>query len=70
MFPALAAKFADSVTVAGDSELLAGSFKRWLLVANYRKEWSVPVRVKVFDLTGWALATRRRQRDPVLAYPK
>ena len=45
--------FPDSVSVAGDSEFLAGGFKRWLLGSTYRKEWSVPIRVKVFDMTGW-----------------
>lgn len=50
---AIVASFPDSVTAVGDSEFLAGSFKRFLLGANYRKEWSVPIRVKVFDMTGW-----------------
>ena len=45
--------FPDSVTAVGYSGFLAGGFKRWLLGANYRKEWAVPVRVKVFDMTGW-----------------
>jgi hypothetical protein len=49
----LAKTWPDSVTVAGDSEFLAGGFKRWLLGTNYRKEWSVPIKVKVFDMTGW-----------------
>ncbi|GGB15674.1 BamA/TamA family outer membrane protein [Puia dinghuensis] len=46
-------RFPDSVTVVADSEFLAGGFHRWLLGANYRKEWSVPVKAKVFDMTGW-----------------
>jgi hypothetical protein len=45
--------FPDSVTAVGDAEFKAGGLKRFLLGANYRKEWSVPVRVKVFDMTGW-----------------
>jgi hypothetical protein len=46
-------KFPDSVTVAGDTEFLAGGMRRWLLGDNYRIEWSVPLKVKVFDMTGW-----------------
>src|SRR5260221_2102760 len=49
----LARSFPDSVTVAGNTELLAGGFKHWLLGTNYRKEWSIPIKVKVFDMTGW-----------------
>ena len=45
--------FPDSVTVAADSEFIAGGFKKLLLGKNYRKEWSAPVKVKVFDMTGW-----------------
>jgi hypothetical protein len=45
--------FPDSVTVAADSQFLAGGFKRFLLGNNYRREWAVPMRVKVFDMTGW-----------------
>ncbi|HWB92886.1 MAG TPA: hypothetical protein VG605_13575, partial [Puia sp.] len=45
--------FPDSVTAVGDPEFLAGGFKRFLLGSNYRKEWSAPIRVKVFDMTGW-----------------
>jgi hypothetical protein len=44
---------ADSVHVPADTEFRAGGFKRWLLGANYRKEWGTPVPVKVFDMTGW-----------------
>ncbi|HEV2481604.1 MAG TPA: hypothetical protein VGS79_18160, partial [Puia sp.] len=51
--PAVVRSFPDSVTAVGDSEFLAGGFKRFLLGTNYRKEWSVPIRVKVFDMTGW-----------------
>ncbi|HEY6901067.1 MAG TPA: hypothetical protein VI233_10505, partial [Puia sp.] len=49
----LARTWPDSVTVAGDSAFLAGGFKRWWLGSNYRKEWAVPIKVKVFDMTGW-----------------
>jgi hypothetical protein len=50
----LVKSFPDSVTAVGyPSFLAAGGFKRWLLGGNYRKEWAVPVRVKVFDMTGW-----------------
>jgi hypothetical protein len=45
--------FPDSVLVAGNPDFPAGGFKRFLLGANYRKEWVVPVKVKVFDMTGW-----------------
>lgn len=55
---AVVRSFPDSVTAVGDSEFLAGSFKRFLLGANYRKEWSVPIRVKVFDMTGWTPVQR------------
>lgn len=51
--PAIVRSFPDSVTAVGDSEFLAGRFHRFLLGANYRKEWAAPVRVKVFDMTGW-----------------
>ena len=50
---AIVRSFPDSVTAVGDSEFLAGGFKRWLLGATYRKEWAAPIRVKVFDMTGW-----------------
>jgi len=50
---ALARTFPDSVTVTPAPYFLAGGFKRFLMGANYRKEWAAPVRVKVFDLTGW-----------------
>jgi len=46
-------KYPDSVTVAGYTGFKASAFKRMLLGANYRKEWAVPVRVPVFDLSGW-----------------
>jgi hypothetical protein len=45
--------FPDSITAVGYKGFLAGGFQRWLLGANYRKEWAVPIRVKVFDMTGW-----------------
>jgi hypothetical protein len=50
---ALARTFPDSVTVTPAPYFLAGGFKRFLMGANYRKEWAAPVRVKVLDLTGW-----------------
>ena len=44
----------DSVTVVADSQFVsAGGFKRWLLGSNYRKEWSVPLRVPVLNMAGW-----------------
>jgi hypothetical protein len=43
-------KFPDSVTVAAASYYKAGSFKKWLMGANYRKEWTEPVRVPVFNI--------------------
>jgi len=50
----LARTWPDSVTVIADSEFVsAGGFSRWLLGTNYRKEWSVPVKVPVFDMSGW-----------------
>ncbi|HVW61264.1 MAG TPA: BamA/TamA family outer membrane protein, partial [Puia sp.] len=48
------AKFPDSMTVVaykGFAE--AGGMKRFWLGANYRKEWATPIRVPVFDMTGW-----------------
>src|SRR3984957_10342200 len=50
---ALARTFPDSVTVTPAAYFLAGGLKRFLIGANYRKEWAAPVRVKVLDLTGW-----------------
>ena len=50
---AIVGSFPDSVTATGYRGFLAGGFKRWLLGSNYRKEWAVPIRVKVFDMTGW-----------------
>lgn len=50
---AIVGSFPDSVTVTGYRGFLAGGFKRCLLGSNYRKEWAVPIRVKVFDMTGW-----------------
>lgn len=55
---AIVRSFPDSVTVVAESDFLAGGFKRWLLGANYRKEWSAPVKVKVFDMTGWTPVER------------
>ena len=51
--PAVVRSFPDSVTAIGDPEFMAGSFQQFLLGSNYRREWSVPIRVKVFDMTGW-----------------
>jgi hypothetical protein len=42
--------FPDSVKVVAASYYKAGKFKKWLLGANYRKEWTEPVKVKVFDI--------------------
>lgn len=50
---AIVRHFPDSVTAIGDPEFLAGGMKRFFLGANYRKEWSIPIKVKVFDMTGW-----------------
>jgi len=50
---AIVRSFPDSVTVVGDSSFPAGGFHRWLLGSNYRKEWSAPIKVPVFDMTGW-----------------
>ena len=56
--PEVVKRFPDSVTMPGDSEFEAGGLKRLLLGSNYRKEWSVPIRVKVFDMTGWTPVQR------------
>jgi len=45
--------FPDSVTMVGDAHFGAGPLKKLFFGANYRKEWAVPVRVKVFDMSGW-----------------
>jgi hypothetical protein len=50
--------FPDSVTVAADTEFLSGRFKHLWLGHNYRQEWAVPVKVKVFDMTGWTPVER------------
>lgn len=50
---ALQQSFPDSVTVVASPQFRAGPFKRFLLGDNYRKEWGTPVRVKVFDMSGW-----------------
>jgi Omp85 superfamily domain/Calcineurin-like phosphoesterase len=50
---AYARSFPDSVTVAHAAYFGTGGLRKFLLGANYRKEWSIPVRVKVFDMTGW-----------------
>ena len=51
---ALVRTWPDSVTVVADSQFIsAGGFKRWLLGTNYRKEWSVPLRVPVLNMAGW-----------------
>ena len=49
----LAKTFPDSVTVVGYPGFTAGGFKRFLLGSNYRREWGLPIRVKVFDMSGW-----------------
>ncbi len=51
-------RFPDSVTVVGDPEFQAGGLKRFFLGSNYRKEWSTPIKVKVFDMTGWTPVQR------------
>jgi hypothetical protein len=43
-------KFPDSVTVVAAPYYKAGKFKKWLLGTNYRKEWTTPVTVRVFDI--------------------
>jgi hypothetical protein len=50
--------FPDSVTVAADTEFLSGWFRHLWLGRNYRQEWSVPVKVKVFDMSGWTAVER------------
>jgi hypothetical protein len=50
--------FPDSVTVAADAGFLSGVFKHLWLGGNYRQEWAVPVKVKVFDMTGWTPVER------------
>jgi Omp85 superfamily domain len=50
--------FPDSVTVAADPEFLSGRFKHFWLGRNYRQDWAVPVKVKVFDMTGWTPVER------------
>jgi len=48
------AKFPDSMTAVGYAAFAkAGAVHRLLLGSNYRKEWAAPVRVPVFDMTGW-----------------
>lgn len=42
--------FPDSITIPGPVNFKAGGVKRFLLGKNYRKEWSQPIRVKVFDM--------------------
>jgi hypothetical protein len=50
--------FPDSVTVAADAAFLSGGFKHLWLGRNYRLEWAIPVKVKVFDMTGWTPVER------------
>jgi len=45
--------FPDSVTVTAAPYFAAGGLKKAILGANYRKEWATPIRIKVFDMTGW-----------------
>lgn len=40
----------DSVTTVPAPYYQANSFKKWLMGANYRGEWTQPVKVKVFDI--------------------
>lgn len=42
--------FPDSIKVVAAPYYRAKRFKRWLLGENYRKEWTEPVNVKVFDI--------------------
>lgn len=42
--------FPDSVTVAAADYYKAGRFKKWLMGANYREEWTQPIRVPVFNI--------------------
>ena len=42
--------FPDSVKVVAAPYYKAGKFKKWLLGANYRNEWTEPVKVRVFDI--------------------
>ncbi|WEK36590.1 MAG: BamA/TamA family outer membrane protein [Candidatus Pseudobacter hemicellulosilyticus] len=46
----LAVALPDSVTAPGYQYYAAGKFKQWLLGSNYRKEWTTPLRVPVFDM--------------------
>jgi Omp85 superfamily domain len=46
----MVSSFPDSVTVAASKKFKAGGFKRFLLGANYRKEWNQPIRVEVFNM--------------------
>jgi hypothetical protein len=55
---AIVRSFPDSVMVVADSDFQAGHLKRRLLGTNYRKEWSVPMKVRVFDMTGWTPVER------------
>lgn len=54
--PAVTAKdeknfsFPDSMTVAASKKFAAGGLKKFLLGANYRKEWMEPIRVPVFNM--------------------
>ncbi len=41
----------DSVSWPGYTAFHAGSFKRFLLGSNYRREWQSPVKVPVLDIT-------------------
>jgi hypothetical protein len=43
-------EFKDSITVAAASYYKANNFKKWLLGANYREEWTQPLKVKVIDI--------------------
>ncbi|MGN6419208.1 MAG: BamA/TamA family outer membrane protein [Pseudobacter sp.] len=52
----------DSFTTVAAPYYKAGRFKRWLFGANYRKEWTTPITVPVFDIgkmRGGLTPTRR-----------
>jgi hypothetical protein len=42
--------FPDSMTVAASKKFAASGLKKFLLGANYRKEWMEPIRVPVFNM--------------------
>lgn len=42
--------FPDSITTVAAPYYKANSFKKWLLGENYRKEWTTPISVPVFNI--------------------